>query len=1067
MLMDTQITRTTTNLVGSSLREIESEIRSMLLSMSPDQLAREESTRSLYRDSVNEFCDQLDALRERTQLRLDVLGSVVKNFGPSHQEQVQLLSRRVGFSEKDEIVGAWLKFAKALSTYTHRNSPLEARPADVDFLDWWKLGQAVLHRITLQFETIFAEAVPQIRALAALESPTVTDRARLANVPHGSVAMKVFFENATPGWIELLSASGYFRSPPAPEPDEEGFVTYVPWPPAAYLLRLVAEEPCHERLIEIAAELAESDNPAVQEAVIDIALALPAEVSAVLADQIAGYLSSPYQWQLPPKARDLVIYLANAEQVDGALVVLQGLISPSTPRSGAWQHLSLLEVVVPKIFPGFGLPGLELLADKLAMYIALDPTTQQDDYSYIWRRSIKSGRRRGEDIRDALVTALYEASVLVAEDDPSTLKEIVDRLEAHESSIFRRLVLELLRRVPSDELIAERLGDHELFEDFNLEREWTLLAQERFASLPPQVQERILGWIEAGPEDEEEDEDPQEHRERWQRLMLLRLGEGLAEEWRKRRDELVARYGEPGPPIGDRVTRRVPREVISKEELASKSIDEIRDFLKSWGPGDRFEGPTEEDLANVLAEVVKDDPKRFAEVADSFIDIDPTYVRFFLQGLDEVAREEQQFGWEPMLRLGSLVLEQPRLIEGRAEDPWRGLDGGWINTRRQIARLVSTGLSRSLIPAELADHVWVILVSLTDDPEPDMAYEEGWEVQGSGPLSLSMNTMRGVAMGTIFRFMWWRKQQTPAGKEPRLEERLREVLSRRLDPAIEPTRTIRSVYGEWFPYIEASDHEWASEKAESIFGAASEPDRLGRAAWDSYLFHNRAYDSVVILLREHYIAAIERIANGESENSEVREQLLRHLVYLYVSGQTTLEDDLFGLFLSAAPLDDRTRMIEMIGFDLEHHPLREERLARLGTLWESRLETLSGEGPGALRELRGFSWWFGSGRFDDDWSLEQLIVFFEAGGTVDSDHVVVERLGELLEEHPRKVVRALTAMIEVTDDPWFVIGSREGIRTILQAGLRSGDNCISQSSIRAINRLFAKGHAGFIDLLPQ
>ena len=58
-------------------------------------------------------------------------------------------------------------------------------------------------------------------------------------------------------------------------------------------------------------------------------------------------------------------------------------------------------------------------------------------------------------------------------------------------------------------------------------------------------------------------------------------------------------------------------------------------------------------------------------------------------------------------------------------------------------------------------------------------------------------------------------------------------------------------------------------------------------------------------------------------------------------------------------------------------------------------------------------------------------------------------------------------MIEATDNPWFVLGSRDEIRAILQAGLQSRDGDTSESSIRAVNRLFAKGHAEFFDLLPE
>jgi hypothetical protein len=50
-------------------------------------------------------------------------------------------------------------------------------------------------------------------------------------------------------------------------------------------------------------------------------------------------------------------------------------------------------------------------------------------------------------------------------------------------------------------LTAARLGRRELFDDPYTQREYTLLLRARGASLSDEIQARILGWIDAGPQD--------------------------------------------------------------------------------------------------------------------------------------------------------------------------------------------------------------------------------------------------------------------------------------------------------------------------------------------------------------------------------------------------------------------------------------------------------------------------------------------------------------------------------------------------------------------------------------
>src|SRR5262249_34581 len=150
--------------------------------------------------------------------------------------------------------------------------------------------------------------------------------------------------------------------------------------------------------------------------------------------------------------------------------------------------------------------------------------------------------------------------------------------------------------------------------------------------------------------------------------------------------------------------------------------------------------------------------------------------------------------------------------------------------------------SSPTIPFELRSAAWAVLKPLTDDPEPNQEHEAHYgarpfsrkrktkntepaqeqiaRYEGSNmdPPTLSLNTTRGEAMHATMRYALWIRRNIE--KEPHGEERIkrgfeeipevREVLETHLDPALDSSLAIRSVYGQWFPWLVFLDEKWAS-----------------------------------------------------------------------------------------------------------------------------------------------------------------------------------------------------------------------------------------------------------------
>lgn len=1009
-----------THFVAHALRELDSGLRSVLVSM-------------------------LDAER-RNSLSTD----------ETHKAQIDAVCALLGFRDDDEIRTQWRAYASRLHEWTHRNALLAPRVADSDFEAWWDVGQAVLYRIARQFETIYGEALPRVDELARKEDPTGDDLSALRNqIPHGVVALDRFFAEATPAWFPLLRDAGYFHNPPSLQPDDDGQIAYVPWPPGQYLVRLAQAGSNQSEIIEITSAL-DTDNPAAQEAVVDIALAVSADTAVVLVERIVAYLVTPYQWRLPFKAKDLIVKLAQDNQVTDALALLRPQLAPSEHRGQIWRSTSLLDEIVPQMFPAAGCDGIDFLLEMLE-----EQADAQHDYSYIWRPSLDASR--GRDMRDALVSAIRDAAKRVIGADPEILGPVIAALDAREGSIFVRLALDLLVTYPDEATIAERLGDHDLFDDFKVGREYALLAHAAFVDLPPDLRDRILGWIEAGPPPA--DDDVPDRREHWQLRHLARLGDGLPNGWQTRYDGLVAKHGEPEkiPQAFWTMTRVGTIAPLTKDDLAAKNTDELLSYLESWTPAEGIDEPSVEGLTDILAEAALADPPRFSEIMPRLVNLQPDYARAVLGSLQKTAKDGGSLTWGAVLTYAQEAADRPRLSLPDGED---NHSRGWRDVRSELARLFETGMTKQVIPPDLAEDLWAVLVELSGDPEPDLSYETRGSNDGLGPAGLALNTIRGLAIQAVMRYAWWRKQQAPSDQPPVLEDRVRDLLDRHLDPMVEPTKTVRSVYGLWFPTLVNCDPEWATTQVNAIFSTAGQHADLGQTAWDSYLVYSRhVYNDVVPLLSDQYAAAVERTIAG-LDGEEVREALVAHLLILYLRDLIQLDGGVLGRFLSDAPVTQRSRLIETIGIDLSNdgEEFSTDVLGRMEALWQARIEHIR-NGNLDVAELAAFGWWFASGALDNEWSFEQLMAVLELGATVEPQHLVIERLHSLLEAHPEQTVKCLAGLIEVTDDFSLVLSSTDEMRDILTGGLASDSPDIHRIARGAVNRLVARGNATFADLL--
>jgi hypothetical protein len=535
-------------------------------------------------------------------------------------------------------------------------------------------------------------------------------------------------------------------------------------------------------------------------------------------------------------------------------------------------------------------------------------------------------------------------------------------------------------------------------------------------------------------------------------------------------DELVAEFGPPEHPtfLSYMTSWSGPTSPFSGDELRAMSISDLVRTMREWIPSQGREDPSREGLGRILQGVVAQDADTFAAAGASFKELDPTYVRALLSGLENAARDRTPFAWDAVLELAEWVIEQPRSDDDLGDDS-RG-DPHWGWARRELAGLLDQGLREG--PAELplnARHrIWSILEALVDDPDPSPDREVSEHDSRPDFSTMSINATRGVVLHAVVRYALWVERligDEKFGGERSIPE-VATLLDVRL--AVDRSLAVRSVYGQWFPQFVRMDEQWARRLVPHVFPLAIEHGPFFDAAWDGYIKFNSPYDEVFAMLKEAYGHAVDRMdpASGRSSFSgDPAKRVGEHLLPLRARGEAAAVK-LFEHYWKAAPPQLRDELLTSTGWSLGNSESLPPGVAeRLMRTWGWILQdTSQAEEVGALG---GFGAWFGATALDDRWLLEQAVELLQRGVYLQPDHAVYEALPRLASSHPALALEVLGGMVRNDKEGWALHGSTKEVRIAFEMVLARGDADAHRRAKALIDVLGARGFNDFRDLAGQ
>lgn len=1064
---------TRAHLIGHVLRELESSVRHVLAGATQAPIGeQEDGERVPARETITHIVEELEMDRDGA------------------------------------VAAGWIRLSQTLARFAHRSNLDPPRdPAELDAT--WLTTLAVLDGLLDRFEARYGDVYRRLNGLLLLEEPTKADARELINtIPQTAATLNYFFSRLTdPRWFPRLRKWMVVCRAPAPIVDEDGGTLQFPsWSAAQYLKLVVAEFP--DRVAKILTEL-ETENVRAQVQAIEICLLLPLDPALTLVPRVEEWLPTIIRYQFPCDAFfDLVIRFAGeGGNPTIALRLLDQVLTPPTeslvdgstwaPHEDVPYDLeSKAEELLEALTRADSNATIDLIAHHLERRVLGNPITgvaargdqlRIPDYSTTWLPNIRARAPRYRGSMRGFLASYLRQVLGAAVRNAVTIPQIVEHLRARQTMLFLRIELDFLAEHAPDarDLVTARLMDKQVFKSSDLRAEYADLFAEGFTLLSQTDQESLLSWVDEDPEHWEgaSESDLTNWRMRWRRNWLALIRPHLDTERLTVLDQLVEKLGPPEP--FRHVARLAefvgPESPVDVEQLRAMGIDEILTLLRDWQPDGTPDSASMAGLGRILSEAVLADPQRFAAVAGSFADLDPSYIEGLLTGLGTAFRNESQFEWFSVLDCAEWLTERIPTLAQRDGVELDGLSI-WDSVKRSVLDLLILGLQPGdrAIPQDRGQQVWTLIASLAGDEDPTPARETDRIAGGLDAPSLALNSIRPRAISAAIRFAFWSNHLADSDR-PIGFGALGEVaalLMEHLDPDLDPSVAVRSVFGERLGDMIWFDREWVRTNLTMLFPESPDWQPLRRAVFDGFLQFGRLHKGVLPILAEEYEAAIQRASkqNGRGRPQGPEGKLAEHLMILYWWGELDVQAGLIPLFFAEAPEELRKEAFHFIGWWLYRargsgKALDEDFLERLKALWDWRASRLSRSlvddtEPRPCPELKEFGWWLASRAFDVSWSLSRLNQVLDVCGSTSWDRQVAEYLADVVEDHPDLVVGTLARIDPSGNDAAYHLHWRGHARTILAATVGHEDLEVRRQAIELVNRWIAQGHADLQDLLP-
>jgi hypothetical protein len=692
----------------------------------------------------------------------------------------------------------------------------------------------------------------------------------------------------------------------------------------------------------------------------------------------------------------------------------------------------------------------------------------------MWRHSIGRNESHHHNVADSVIDGIRDLAIAYINHKKilggSAITVINDIFSSRNSEIVTRLKLFFYTKYPIECLEKAEQMLIECFDNYQVEREYDTLLEQEFPNTSEVFRTKYLELVQGGPVELNKQTDP-EYVRYWKLRKLFLVKKHLNRAWSEKYSKLL--NGEDEARFQPRYSGIVsswsgPTTPKGHLEMASMPITELTDYLSNWRPVKGFGEPSRLGLARELSQVVKDNPQKYSKCALLFNrdDLHPVYLYQFFYGLKESLKGDQPIEWASVLDLMSAIVEKAKndklVIFKNEDDDW---DISWSNVFQYIADLLEGGLASSIMepPYSLRSKIWLIIEYVCEEKEPNVEYEEKYSGENRDYHTLAINTTRGQAFYALFYYIFWCDKHNKPLSESRIPGEAKITLENHLDIGLEPSLTIRSVYGQFFPWLYTYDKKWARSYIDTLFPLSDFARRY--AAWEMYLL-NAVSKDLFEDLRPQYTQAIQELRKKWPEKRGVSvdpvERLIAHLMIAYSYSVISYSDPLLTSFYSTANREQKAEAVNFVGrvyiasedATKAHKPSKK----RIQELWELRINESE-----CVEELSEFGWWVKPGYFSDDWMLEMLFrTLNKTNGIIEPDFRVLETLKKLASKYPLLVAQCLQKIVKAKHQDQFQhMMRKEDVKNIIEQLYSNSDEQVRVIISQISDQMLRMGNNDF------
>ncbi len=909
-----------------------------------------------------------------------------------------------------------------------------------------------------------------------------------------------FFGNLhTPKVFEDLRRLGVFRSPP-PVRIEAGRTLAPVWPQARYLINVAGEIP--DKVANVIQNV-DTDNPAVMMDLLRAALKMPPEIAKTVVARMQQWVGAEGRGLLIYPILDMIDLLASKRETKAAFRLAGAVlgVKPDTElviESLGYRKTDAVPIIGEQNF-SFALDRMEraltavdphrmlrAIQGSLDDSLKIEGLTSNRDLSSIWLPKL-GGDVRTFGAKGLLAKRLYLIAHATIEQGRLSFRDISQILDRSSNDIYRRIRLALIADFEDGEHARVELLSAVFYQSPDVRPERARLLRIFYPKLDPEDQRIVIDHLRDDVTTEsavrkhlahrlagqELDHAVTEVRDRELFTELEPISAFLATPEREEYEALRARFEtEDIGPEGDEVWVG-PTAPKAYEELQAMSSAELLAYLMAWTPKPGWFQPTPEGLGRAIEPIVESRLLEFLHLGPDIRRLDPAYVLHIITALRKHVHLPN-FDHEAFVSILEYAVDREADAAAGAFDSGNSDEGpSWSNLLQMLAFGISDLLRAKTTPPTLRERLWAVLEVVLRDPDPSTEADAKYDLHSSygPPWQLALNSARGAGMLAVFDYARW-VYAAAGGKSSNVElaaeaPEVFVAIDVCLSAEQEPTRAVRSTIGTNFVSLFAMSKAWTRDNVDRIFS----PDRLGDAAWDSYLAHNAAYDETFVVLVPRYTQAVGRLPVEEPPagawGADVVGNLGIHLTTAYVRGHLSINGTIVEDFFRSAPSSAIGTALTSLGNALatERDALPKSIAERCQAIYDFILSIIV-ERPEDTRlaALGGFGIWFQSTQLPDEWLLDRLLLTLKrTKGKIAWEGRVLERLADLSMAHPREAVEALRDLTFGSPSNLFLTEDsiEEIVKNAVQSGgqarqiaVRTNDRIVNNMGILRFNALF-------------